>query len=126
MSFIIFFDTLFLFEMVCAIWYHFYNLKNVKNTHGVILLLVKLQAWPAVLLKITFIQGCFSSFLNCANSTKLRNVIHSTFHVTFKRKREITKVMKSLENICKRLIFHFPFCHILIFAGNTQFYKHFR
>ena len=20
--------------MLCAIWYHFYNLKNVKNTHG--------------------------------------------------------------------------------------------
>ena len=30
--------------MLCAIWYHFYNLKNVKNTHGRVLLLVKLQA----------------------------------------------------------------------------------
>ena len=28
----------------CAIWYHLYNLKNVKNTHGGVLLLVKLQA----------------------------------------------------------------------------------
>ena len=31
---------------LCAIWYHFYNLKSVKNTHegeGV-LLLIKLQA----------------------------------------------------------------------------------
>ena len=27
-----------------AIWYHLYNLKNVKNTHGGMLLLVKLQA----------------------------------------------------------------------------------
>ena len=27
-----------------AIWYQFYNLKIVKNTHGVVLLLVKLQA----------------------------------------------------------------------------------
>ena len=27
-----------------AIWYHLYNLKNVKNTHGGVLLLVKLQA----------------------------------------------------------------------------------
>ena len=25
----------------CAIWYHLYNLKNVKNTHGGVLLLVK-------------------------------------------------------------------------------------
>ena len=30
--------------MQCAIWYHLYNLKNVKNTHGGVLLLVKLQA----------------------------------------------------------------------------------
>ena len=27
-----------------AIWYHLYNLKNVKNTHGGVLILVKLQA----------------------------------------------------------------------------------
>ena len=30
--------------MRCAIWYHLYNLKYVKNTHGGVLLLVKLQA----------------------------------------------------------------------------------
>ena len=29
--------------MLCAIWYHLYNLKNVKNTHGRVLLLVKLK-----------------------------------------------------------------------------------
>ena len=27
-----------------AIWYHLYNLKNVKNIHGGVLILVKLQA----------------------------------------------------------------------------------
>ena len=27
-----------------AIWYHLYNFKNVKNTHRVVLILVKLQA----------------------------------------------------------------------------------
>ena len=32
------------YVMLCAIWYHLYNLKNVKNTHGGVLLLVKLQA----------------------------------------------------------------------------------
>ena len=26
----------------CAIWYHLYNLNNVKNTHGGVLILVKL------------------------------------------------------------------------------------
>ena len=30
--------------MRCAIWYHLYNLKYVKNTHGGVLILVKLQA----------------------------------------------------------------------------------
>ena len=30
--------------MRCAIWYYLYNLKNVKNTHGGVLTLVKLQA----------------------------------------------------------------------------------
>ena len=30
--------------MLCAIWYHFYDLKNAKNTHGRMLILVKLQA----------------------------------------------------------------------------------
>ena len=30
------------YVMYCAIWYHLYNLKYVKNTHGGVLLLVKL------------------------------------------------------------------------------------
>ena len=54
----------------CATWYHLYNLKNVKNTHGGMLLLVKLQAKPATLLKVTLLHGCFSRFLNCTNGTK--------------------------------------------------------
>ena len=47
--------------MVCAIWYHFYISKNMKNTHGGVLLLIKLQA---------------KVFLNCKNSTKSRKVSH--------------------------------------------------
>ena len=58
--------------MRCAIWYHLYNLKNVKNTHGGVLLLVKLQAL-ATLLKVTLLHGCFSCFLNCTNGTKSLN-----------------------------------------------------
>ena len=30
--------------MLCVIWYHLFNLKNVKNTHRGVLLLVNLQA----------------------------------------------------------------------------------
>ena len=29
------------YETLCAIWYHFYNLKNVINIHGGILLLIQ-------------------------------------------------------------------------------------
>ena len=29
--------------MLCPIWYHLYNYKDVKNTHGGVLLLVKLK-----------------------------------------------------------------------------------
>ena len=36
------------YVMLCAIWYHLYNLKNTKNTHGAVLLLVKLQAKSSV------------------------------------------------------------------------------
>ena len=31
--------------MLCAIWYHLHDLKNVKNTHGGLSLLVKLKAY---------------------------------------------------------------------------------
>ena len=59
--------------MFCAIWYHLYNLKNVKNTHGEILLLVscnftksstppwvfftffKLYKWYQIAQRITYI-----------------------------------------------------------------------
>ena len=40
----------------------FVQIKNVKNTHGGVLLL----------LKVTLLHGCFSRFLNCTNSNKSR------------------------------------------------------
>ena len=51
--------------MFCVIWYHLCNLKNVKNTHGGVLLL-----------KVTLLRVCFSRFLNCTNGTKSRNAGH--------------------------------------------------
>ena len=54
--------------MLCAIWYHFYNLRNVKNTNrGVFLLL------PATLRKVALPHVCFSRFLNCTNDTEFYN-----------------------------------------------------
>ena len=52
--------------MFRSIWYHLYNLKNVKSTHGGVLLL----------LKVTLLHGCFSRFLNCTNGTKSHNTSH--------------------------------------------------
>ena len=53
---------LIVFVMRCTIWYRLYNLKNVKKTHGGVLLLVKLQAKSLSLPKVAFLQGCFSRF----------------------------------------------------------------
>ena len=55
--------------MLCAIWYHLYNLKNAKSTHGGKLILIKL-------LRVTLLHGCFSRFLNCTNGTKSRKASH--------------------------------------------------
>ena len=64
----------------CAIWYYLHNLKNVKNTHGGVLLLVKLEAeacnCTTSKIKVTLLHGCFSRFLNCKNDTKLRKASH--------------------------------------------------
>ena len=49
--------------MHCAVWYYLCNIKNVKNTHGGVL----------ILLKLTLPHGYFPRFLNCTNSTKSRN-----------------------------------------------------
>ena len=58
------------YAVLCAIWYHSYNSKNVKNTQGGVLLLIKL-------LKVTLLCGCFSRFLNCTHCTKSRNAPHT-------------------------------------------------
>ena len=62
------------YVMRCAIWYLLYNLKNVKNTHGGVLFLVK-----GTLLKGTLLHGCFSRFLNCTNDSKSRNASNIYF-----------------------------------------------
>ena len=65
--------------MRCAVWYHLYKLKNVKNTHGGVSILVKLEASslkPATLLKLILVHGCFSRFLSCVDGTKSRNAPH--------------------------------------------------
>ena len=58
-----------------SIWYHLNNLKDVKNTHGRVLLLVKLHAWVFFMF-LTLFHWCCSRLLNCPNGTKSRNASH--------------------------------------------------
>ena len=64
--FVFFEDHMRCFARFCTIC----SLKNVKNTHGGVLLLVKLQFWPA---KSNISPWVFSCFLNSTNGTKARN-----------------------------------------------------
>ena len=48
--------------MSCAIWYHLRNLKNVKNTHGEVLLSVKLQTKACNLTKSNTSPWVFFKF----------------------------------------------------------------
>ena len=63
----------------------FVQFKNVKKTHGELLLLTKLQdkailgmvkLKPAILLKVALHHERFSRFLNCTTGIKLRNASH--------------------------------------------------
>ena len=47
-----------LYETLCAIWYHLYNLKNVKNRY-------------------------FSRFLNCTNGTESLKASHVSLHKNY-------------------------------------------
>ena len=50
--------------MRCSIWYHLYNLKKVKNTHGGELILVKLQTSACHFAKINTPPWVFFRFFN--------------------------------------------------------------
>ena len=47
------------YELLGAIWYHLFNLKNVKNIHGRLLLLVKLQALACNFIKTNSLSRVF-------------------------------------------------------------------
>ena len=65
--------------MHCAIWYHLYNFKHVKNTYGGGVTFSKVAGFkPATLQKVALLHGCFSRFLNCTNDTKSRKASFSS------------------------------------------------
>ena len=68
-----------MFNNLCAILYYLYNLKNMKNTHARVILLVKLQAEARNFTKSITPLWVFLSFLNCANGAISRKH-HIYFH----------------------------------------------
>ena len=51
------------YEMFCTLWYHLYNLKKVKSTYEVVLLLVKFQAEAWIFAKSNTPPWMFFVFL---------------------------------------------------------------
>ena len=64
------------YVMRCAILYHLYNLRNVKNTHGRMLLLVKLQAEACSFTKSNTPLWVFLTFLKLHKWYKIAQRIH--------------------------------------------------
>ena len=62
--------------MLCAVWYYLRNLKNVKNTHGGVLFLVKLQTSACNLTKSYTNRWVFFISLNYTNGTKSPKASH--------------------------------------------------
>ena len=58
------------YVMLCAIWSHLYNLKIMENTHGGVLVLVKLQASDFNFTASRTPPWVLSHFFNCKNGTK--------------------------------------------------------
>ena len=69
--------------MRCAIWYHLYNLKNVKNTHGGVLILAKSQASACNFTKINTPQWAFFTFFKFKKwyEIALRTTVLDILHV---------------------------------------------
>ena len=69
-------STTLIYEMFCTTWYHQYNFTNVKNTHGGVLPLVKLQASVCNFTISNTTHECFLHFFNCTNGIKSRKALH--------------------------------------------------
>ena len=77
-----------------AVWYHLYNLKNVKNTHGEVTLLEKLQAsacnFPASITP-PWVLFPFFKLKNWYQITQNFNI--TVFHVLLKNTTSIRKML---------------------------------
>ena len=63
-----------------AIWYHLYNSKNVKNTHGRVLILIKLQALACNFTKINTPPWVFFTFFELYKWYQIAQRITNSFN----------------------------------------------
>ena len=78
---------------LCTIWYHLCNLKNVKNTHGTVILLFKLKVEVCNFTKSITFSWMFFTFLNCTNGTKLRKASHLNHRAKIYKQRTVHKIL---------------------------------
>ena len=64
----------------CAIWHHLYNLKNMKNTHGEVLLLVKLQAKACNITKSNTPRWVFFTFFKLCKWYQIAENVTNVWH----------------------------------------------
>ena len=121
------------YVMLYAIWYHLKNFKNVKNTHGRVLLVVKLQASAC-----NFTKSNTSSwvilyfFLNCTNRTKSRKASTIFFQMFLYKSQEPELGSKNLNytNFPIFSYFHhvstltdlYQYIHFCLFTGKCCIY----
>ena len=66
--------------MRCAIWHHLCNLKNMKNTHGEVLLLVKLQAKACNITKSNTPRWVFFTFFKLCKWYQIAENVTNVWH----------------------------------------------
>ena len=99
--------------MLWAIWCYMYNLKNEKNTHGGVVLLVKL--------KVILLHGCFWRFLNWYKWHQIaQSIILDSYSLWELRKFDALKWWASLS---KYLITILCLIQTLFMELGTLFYK---
>ena len=64
-----------LIVMLCGIWSYLYNLKNVRNTHGEVLLLIKLQAETCNFTKINTPPWMFFTFFILCKCYQIAQIV---------------------------------------------------
>ena len=80
----------------CAIWYHLYNLKNVKNIHGGVFILINLQASACNFTESNTAPWVFFTFFKLY---KWYQIARSVSYRTLPNIHEITFLQKANDSV---------------------------